>query len=978
MHTRQRLARILHSKRLSVCYRVRLYVACVRSTLLYGLHAVGYSVEVAKRLEGYDTRALRAIAASPVHLTREPNAALRRRLRVVSPLETLKGTLRRRAVACRSEADRAWFLGMLSQLEAVPENCSLLLVTQDNSETIGVPCNICGQYFLNHRHMRSHRTREHSKTTSDCHPQPKHVSGVLPAEDYRKFSVDGMPTCRFCEARFTRVEGLKKHIKRGCPKYPTPHLTVIKSDPVQTPVSANTERPGVVTVPEVQVASGQGELFRPSALQTTPNGEPLQQPLIQHSEFQATLRDSWKQAVQQQEYCRQLRTYCVFCGQWVSLVGPGCKQHMRTMHKREWTFSAAATARITSLGLDPCSPCRYCLKPVKDPRKHLPCCTPLFQASLAALTLSQETSVPAADGKHGRGCSSNPGTAGDQPGLPGQSSSGGTAEGDSGGPMAGQEAPVECAEGELRMGPVLSELEGQPPHDHAHAGSVAPRSRPSDVEGRHQLCGLHRYFAPLLPSGRGRSRRQMARAFCGGYRHHGAEDDTPDGDPHQAQSVGRGAASRRGEDRTLHGGWLGQGGNDGPGSLLRVSRLGHEAEEAGGFRADADVPDIGSEGPRCGDPPLDAGGRPASVQVHYGADGQHGERGSAVYGHHQPTIEGGGRASSDHASPFRQCLLQTAGDEDQARAWQSRQHESAPGAGVLEPGLLRMEAEEEQSFPGLGLGRPRPEEAAPRAVRLSLSGPLQLPQARLANPAGINVCYANSALQAWYWLRELTDSPESLRGSSQTGQILFQPNTILLTDCWALRSVFRTWPELNRQHDVGEFWQHLVVTWRLDAFAGQWQARVLNPFTIVDRGTLDRPITLPITRHSLQGMLNDWRNQHSIHGIAYSQGVVCVLVERFKADRAKDMQPVSIPPGLRVSLPHFCAPDSGIDVLSVDYHVGFVIFHQGPTIHSGHFQVALSYPDTTKAPVEWKFYVCNDRRCPRPATSRDQKLIDKN
>ena len=186
MHTRQRLARILHSKRLSVCYRVRLYVACVRSTLLYGLHAVGYSVEVAKRLEGYDTRALRAIAASPVHLTREPNAALRRRLRVVSPLETLKGTLRRRAVACRSEADRAWFLGMLSQLEAVPENCSLLLVTQDNSETIGVPCNICGQYFLNHRHMRSHRTREHSKTTSDCHPQPKHVSGVLPAEDYKE------------------------------------------------------------------------------------------------------------------------------------------------------------------------------------------------------------------------------------------------------------------------------------------------------------------------------------------------------------------------------------------------------------------------------------------------------------------------------------------------------------------------------------------------------------------------------------------------------------------------------------------------------------------------------------------------------------------------------------------------------------------------------------------------------------------------
>ena len=349
------------------------------------------------------------------------------------------------------------------------------------------------------------------------------------------------------------------------------------------------------------------------------------------------------------------------------------------------------------------------------------------------------------------------------------------------------------------------------------------------MEGRHQLCGLHRYFAPLLPRVREGSRRQVARAFC----HHGAEDDTPDGDPHQAQGGGRGAASRRGEDRPLRGSWLGQGGLDGPGSMLRVSRLGHEAEETGGFRTTAAVPDIGSEGPRCGDPQPDAGRCPASVQVHHGADGQHGERGGAVHGHHQPSIEGGGRASSDHASPFRQCLLQAAGDENQARARQSLQHESAPGASVLEPGLLRMEAEAEQSFPGLGLGRPRPEEAAPSAVRLCLSGHMQLPQARLANPAGMNVCYANSALQAWYWLRELTDSPESLRGSSQTGhQILLQPNTVLLTDCWALRSVSRTWPELTRQHDVGEFWQHLVVTWRLDAFAGQWQARVLNPFTI--------------------------------------------------------------------------------------------------------------------------------------------------
>ena len=82
VHNKQRLQRVLHCKRLTVKYRVRLYVACVRSTLMYGLHAVGYSSEVLRRLDSYDARALRGIANAPVHLTRENNVSLRKRFQV--------------------------------------------------------------------------------------------------------------------------------------------------------------------------------------------------------------------------------------------------------------------------------------------------------------------------------------------------------------------------------------------------------------------------------------------------------------------------------------------------------------------------------------------------------------------------------------------------------------------------------------------------------------------------------------------------------------------------------------------------------------------------------------------------------------------------------------------------------------------------------------------------------------------------------
>ena len=40
------LVRLLHSSGLRLALRLKLYCACVRSALLYGQHAIGYSLEV--------------------------------------------------------------------------------------------------------------------------------------------------------------------------------------------------------------------------------------------------------------------------------------------------------------------------------------------------------------------------------------------------------------------------------------------------------------------------------------------------------------------------------------------------------------------------------------------------------------------------------------------------------------------------------------------------------------------------------------------------------------------------------------------------------------------------------------------------------------------------------------------------------------------------------------------------------------------
>ncbi|CAE7244164.1 unnamed protein product [Symbiodinium microadriaticum] len=78
-------ASLLHcSKYLRLRQRLQIYTACVRSTFLYGLPTIGLSDKDLMQLHRRDIKYLRAVAKSPVHLTREPTEQLFKRLQVTS------------------------------------------------------------------------------------------------------------------------------------------------------------------------------------------------------------------------------------------------------------------------------------------------------------------------------------------------------------------------------------------------------------------------------------------------------------------------------------------------------------------------------------------------------------------------------------------------------------------------------------------------------------------------------------------------------------------------------------------------------------------------------------------------------------------------------------------------------------------------------------------------------------------------------
>ena len=188
--------------------RVRLHIACVRSTLLYDIHAVGAPVEVLRKLDAFDARSLRSIVQSHAHMTHESTTSLRKNIGVTSPCDSILALLKSRSQRSSEDASQKRFAQLhLDILKSQASSQAAPALGESAYQAWGVPCHVCGQYFLNTRIMRSHNARKRKPAVADPITQPKRpqVRGVTPAECYGQFAKDGMPTCRLSATELDSV-----------------------------------------------------------------------------------------------------------------------------------------------------------------------------------------------------------------------------------------------------------------------------------------------------------------------------------------------------------------------------------------------------------------------------------------------------------------------------------------------------------------------------------------------------------------------------------------------------------------------------------------------------------------------------------------------------------------------------------------------------------------------------------------------------
>ena len=293
-------------------------------------------------------------------------------------------------------------------------------------------------------------------------------------------------------------------------------------------------------------------------------------------------------------------------------------------------------------------------------------------------------------------------------------------------------------------------------------------------------------------------------------------------------------------------------------------------------------------------------GHPHRLQEHQG-HGRQAKRSGAVLDQHWPETGSYGRGPCRPAKTIRLLLHEAGSMQTSTRQGTTTSIGEEDRGSVHGDGVLRL-GRSSQSVEDMG----RSSTGVPRSARLPDSEAHRLPVARLVNPD--NVCYAKSALQAFYWGGVMTRHPTESSGLMQAGmRILAQQGAPYLPQCLHLQPLFRGWRNLHRQQDVAEFHKHVIEFSQAGVYVGAWESRLTNPHAVSDGGSLQCPAMLHFPGHSLTAMISAWHQQYAIRALRFHAGLLTLQLCRFVGTN-KNRQPLTIAAGECLRLATFAEP----------------------------------------------------------------------
>ena len=195
------LASILHSPKVSISYKLSVWQSCVYSTMMYGLSTCGINGDQVRDTQ----RAIMKHVRAQAHLTGDTHETIVAKYNIPQAVDDLQRELLRAAdnrTGCMMKDGKSNLCRRLQQCSEGPER-------DDNLGTFQWACPFCSDMFPTQAALKIHAQRTH-----------KHIDKTDITFNKALHSVGGLPTCRFCNKKFSRWQTLSQHITANrCPKH---------------------------------------------------------------------------------------------------------------------------------------------------------------------------------------------------------------------------------------------------------------------------------------------------------------------------------------------------------------------------------------------------------------------------------------------------------------------------------------------------------------------------------------------------------------------------------------------------------------------------------------------------------------------------------------------------------------------------------------------------------------------------------------
>ena len=355
---------------ISQAHRIRLWAACVQTSMMYSLNAVGVTAQGLQRWETRVLKHLRAILRQPAHLTHVTNDAIWQRANLRRPGEQLLEQIRQARLKLETRAsikpDITTMGGAIQHLR--DRETQLRLLLQGPNRVCSPPepalpqfsCPHCEATFMTEHALNIHCGIKHpAPAGAPDRPIKKHVF------DPALHSVGGLPHCRACGRKFTKWQFFKHHIEAGACSA-VGGASFVHKPPVEVELREEVRPP---TQP-------------PPAHQAPPEQN---LPLVQRPFFKASW-SQWERLLSNAALRQELQAHCVLCHFWVA-DHQHIRQHQRRVHGeiiQPLQGSVASICRTFKNQLRSGSNCPWCARRVWAPARHADQCPVLNQLVLAA------------------------------------------------------------------------------------------------------------------------------------------------------------------------------------------------------------------------------------------------------------------------------------------------------------------------------------------------------------------------------------------------------------------------------------------------------------------------------------------------------------------------------------------------------------------------------------------------------------------